>query len=105
MRYFDPTERRAGIPEDVAALVVGMTDATTTLSLANISPVNPRKMIIQAGAYAEHQINSVELDGEIIAVNGSFITLELRPSTVSTIVMRLERYTNQPTFSHPWNRA
>lgn len=105
VRYFDPTERRAGIPEDVAALVVGMTDATTTLSLANISPINSRKMIIQAGAYAEHQINSVELNGEIIAVNGSFLTVELRPSTVSKIVMRLERYTNQPTFSHPWNRA
>jgi len=105
VRYFDPTERRAGIPEDVAGLVVGMTDATTTLSLANISPLNSRKIIVQAGAYAEHQINSVELDGEIIAVNGSFLTLELRPSTVSTIVMRLERYTNQPTFSHPWDRA
>lgn len=105
VRYFDPAEQRAGIPEDVAALVVEMTDTTTTLSLVNISPVKSRRVIVQAGAYGEHQVTSVEIAGELNPVNGSFFTLELGPSTVSTIVIRLERYANQPTFTLPWNRV
>ncbi|HCI86527.1 MAG TPA: hypothetical protein DHV68_06740 [Dehalococcoidia bacterium] len=103
VRYFDPAERRAGIPEDVAALVVGMTDTTTTLSLANISPVNSIKVIIQAGAYAEHQLTYVEHAGQKVAVNDSFFNVELRPSAVATIVLHQERYANQPTLTHPWN--
>ncbi|NQW20031.1 MAG: hypothetical protein HQ477_04785 [Chloroflexi bacterium] len=105
VRYFDPTERRAGIPQDVAALVEGMTDTTTTLSLANISPVSSRRVIVQAGAYGEHQVTSVELDGDEYPVASPLFTVELRPSTVSKIVIRLERYVNQPTFTHPWDRA
>ena len=31
VRYFDPVRRRAGTPEDVAVLVEGMGDDTTTL--------------------------------------------------------------------------
>ena len=105
VRYFDPKEQRAGIPEDVAALVVGMTDTTTTLSLANISPVKSKRVIVQAGAYGEHQVTSVEIAGELSQINGSYFTLELGPSTVATIEIRQERFVNQPTFVHPWNRG
>jgi hypothetical protein len=105
VRYFDPKEQRAGIPEDVAALVVGMTDTTTTLSLANLSPVKSKRVIVQAGAYGEHQVASVEIAEKIIPVNGPHFTLELSPSTVSTIEIRQERFANQPTFAHPWNRG
>jgi len=105
VRYFDPTERRAGIPQDVAALVEGITDTTTTLSLANVNQVSPRQVIVQAGAYGEHQVASVEFNGDEYPVDRSFFTVELRPGTVSKIVIRLNRYVNQPTFTHPWDRS
>ena len=60
LRYFDPANRRAGIPEDVAALVERMTDRGTTLTLVNTSQVAVRDVVIQGGSYAEHQIVSVE---------------------------------------------
>ena len=105
VRYFDPTERRAGIPQDVAALVEGITDTTTTLSLANVNQVTTRQVIVQTGAYGEHQVTSVEFNGDEYPVDRSFFTVELRPGTVSKIVIRLKRYVNQPTFTHPWDRS
>ena len=69
VRYFDPEKRRAGIPDEVAALVEGMTDTTTTLSLVNISPVEGRKLIVQAGAYGAHEVTSVEHDGETYVID------------------------------------
>src|SRR6185436_2071886 len=37
LRYFDPGKRRAGIPEDVAALVEQMTGESLTVTLVNVS--------------------------------------------------------------------
>ena len=34
---FDPTRRRAGVPEDVAALVTGLADRHTVVTLVNAS--------------------------------------------------------------------
>ena len=105
VRYFDPERRRAGIPEDVAALVEGMTDSTTTLSLVNVNPVQGRKLIVQAGAYGEHQVTSVELDGEVFSVDQPFFTVKLGPGAGSTLLIHHDRYTNQPTLAHPWDRT
>jgi hypothetical protein len=104
IRYFDPDNRRAGIPEDVAALVEKMTDTTTTLSLVNLNPVKAKSLVVQAGAYAEHEITSVEIDNESTRINRPHFTITLQPGTGSTLTINHNRYTNQPTFTHPWNR-
>ncbi|MDP6666637.1 MAG: hypothetical protein QF357_04475 [Dehalococcoidia bacterium] len=105
VRYFDPAARRAGVPEDVAALVEGMTDSTTTLSLVNLSPVVSKRVIVQAGAYGEHQVAGVDIEGERYVVDGSFFTVELGPGAGSRLVIHQDRYTNQPTLAHPWDRG
>src|SRR5262245_17726508 len=51
IRYFDPVKKRAGVPEDVAALVSDMTDTKTVLTLVNLSKTNSRSVIVQGGAY------------------------------------------------------
>jgi hypothetical protein len=105
VRYFDPEKRRAGIPEDVAALVEEMTDKSTTLSLVNVNPVSSRKVIVQAGAYAEHQVTGVELDGEVHSMDRSFFTVVLAPGAGTKLVIQHNRYANQPTLAHPWDRV
>lgn len=105
VRYFDPEKRRAGIPEDVAALVEGMTDTTTTISLVNINPVERRKLVVQVGAYGEHQVTSVEFDGVTHSQGRPFFTVELDPGAGGRLVIQHERYVNQPTFTHPWDRG
>lgn len=104
VRYFDPENQRAGIPEDVAALVEEMTDDSTRLSLVNLDPVHSKKVIVQAGAYAEHQVTSVECEGSTTQVNQPHFTVTLQPGTGTTVTINHNRYANQPTLTHPWNR-
>ena len=59
LRYFDPDRKRAGVPEDVAALVSELSDTRTTVTLVNLNPSQPRTVIVQGGGYGEHQLLSV----------------------------------------------
>ena len=70
LRYFDPARRRAGVPEDVAALVSELGDRRTVVTLVNLSPTASRTVIVQAGGYAEHQFESVEWNGRTERLNG-----------------------------------
>ena len=102
VRYFDPDRRRAGIPEDVAALVETLTADEVTLALVNINQVRERTVIVQGGAYAEHQIVSVATDDTVLPVDDTRFAVRLSPGAGSSLVIRMRRYTNQPTLAFPW---
>lgn len=102
LRYFDPARRRAGIPEDVAALVEGMTADETTVTLVNMNQSQPRTVIVQGGGYGEHQITSVTVAGETTAVDRRHVTVHLAPGAGSRLVLTMRCYANQPTFALPW---
>ncbi|MBI83182.1 MAG: hypothetical protein CMJ81_08305 [Planctomycetaceae bacterium] len=104
LRYFDPDGRRAGVPDDVAALVEKLTDDETTLTLVNVNQVEPRTVIVQGGAYGEHQCVSVQVNGQNIVVNDAFFPVRLEPGTGQKLVIKMKRYANQPTLAHPWDR-
>ena len=105
LRYFDPQRKRAGIPEDVGALVSELSDTRTVVTLVNLSPTETRTVIVQGGAYAEHEIVSATLDGRDLPVNGSAFTVELRPGAGGTLTLAMRRYANPPTVRFPWDRG
>jgi len=100
-RYFDPSLRRAGLPEDVAALVDGMSADETTLTLVNVNPVNPRSLVVQGGAYGEHQIVSVAQDGQVRQVDSRSFAVDLAPGAGAQVTIKMERFTNEPTLDFP----
>jgi len=104
LRYFDPVRRRAGVPEDVAALVSELSDTQTTVTLVNLSPSQPRTVIVQGGGYSEHQLTSVTAEGRTTPINGPLLTVELSPKSGQTLVLEMKRYANRPTALHPWQR-
>ena len=63
LRYFDPEQKRACVPDDVGALVSGMSDRRTVVTLVNLSPTASRRVLVQGGGYGEHRIESVEQGG------------------------------------------
>ena len=79
LRYFDPERRRAGVPEDVAALVEKMTADDVTVTLVNINQVAERKVVVQGGAYAEHQLISASVDDREFPIDHSAFTVRLAP--------------------------
>lgn len=105
VRYFDPENRRAGIPEDVAALVEKMTADDVRLTLVNINQTEPRTVVVQAGAYAEHRCTGVRVGSRELEVDGPFFTVRLAPGAGETMAIKMKRYANQPTMTFPWDRG
>lgn len=104
LRYFDPEKQRAGIPDDVAALVETMDGFSVVLSLVNVNQVEPRTVVIQAGSYGEHQFVDVA-DGSLTTpVNAAEMTVRIEPGCGGRLHITMNRYVNQPTLFFPWDR-
>jgi hypothetical protein len=122
VRYFDQDRRRPGLPLDVAALVEKVEAEQTTINLINLSPFETHNLIIQAGAFGEHQITAVTYDrrtsdypGEQASytaptleqkqqtetVADKFLHVQLPPATQVTLTLTMARYTNQPSYELP----
>ncbi len=104
LRYFDPGGRRAGLPEDVAALVSELSDTRTVVTLVNVSPSRSRTVIVQGGGYGEHQILDVTAGGSTTRVDSPLLTVRLNPGCGTRLVLEMKRYANAPTVKHPWQR-
>ena len=102
VRYFDPERRRPGLPEDVAALVETLSGGEATVSLVNLDQVRGRTVIVQGGAYGEHRVTGVTVDGRTTPVNRSSFSVRLAPGCGASLVVKADRYANQPTFAFPW---
>jgi hypothetical protein len=105
LRYFDPARKRAGVPEDVGALVSQLGDRETVVTLVNLNHTEPRTLVMQGGAYGEHQFESVTVGGKTTRVNSALLTVELNPGSGERLGLHMKRYANPPTVLHPWHRA
>lgn len=104
LRYFDTERRRSGVPEDVAALVHELGDASADVTLVNLSRTQVRTVTVQGGAYAEHRIESVVLDGRVTPVGGRDFTIRLEAGCGARLRLAMRRYSNRPTLAFPWDR-
>jgi hypothetical protein len=105
LRYFDPDRRRAGVPDDVAALVSELSDTRTVVTLINLSSSRPRTVIVQGGGYGEHQLVSVTGGGRTTRIDSPLLTVRLDPGCGQKLVLEMRRYANAPTVKHPWHRT
>jgi hypothetical protein len=104
LRYFDPEEKRAGIPDDVAALVSELTDAKTVITLVNTSDTGSRTVIVQGGAYGEHRFVSLKHDGRLVPLNARTFTVRLEPQCGAKLTLTMKRYAETATITRPWER-
>jgi hypothetical protein len=105
VRQFDPDRRRAGLPEDVAALVERIGPAVVTVALVNTNPFQYRTVTVQMGAYAEHHANTVVVGDRTFPIDAPYFTVRLAPGTGDTLTINLRRYVHQPTLAFPWDRG
>jgi hypothetical protein len=101
VRYFDPLAERAGLPPDVAALVEKLTADSVTLTLVNTSPMDSRSVVVQAGAYGEHQFLTVAANGKTMPVDRRYVNVRLAPGCGARLEFKMKRYANQPTLAQP----
>jgi len=104
VRYFDPVRRRAGVPEDVAALVSELATDRMVVTLVNLNATTPRTVVLQAGGYGEHYFIAVEHEGRASAINARSFTVHLAPGAGAKLSLAMRRYINAPTALFPWDR-
>lgn len=102
VRYFDPVQRRPGLPSDVSALVHKIENDMVQVTLVNCNKVEPREIIVQTGAYGENQCLRIEIDGKQKEINNRFFSLRLEPGAGNDVVIHLRRFANKPTFAFPF---
>lgn len=102
--YFDPDQRRPGLPEDTGALVEKITKDEVVVTLVNMNQLEDREITVQGGAYGEHQCLSVTIDGTETDVDDASFSVLLKAGSGHRLVIKQKRYANQPTFRRPWER-
>ena len=99
LRYFDPVAKRAGFPEGVAALIDELTDDRVSVTLVNVNQLESRRVVVQAGAYGEHQFREVTIGATSQPLDRSEFTVELAPGAGTRMTITMKRYANKPFFS------
>ncbi len=115
VRYFDRDRKRPGLPQDVAALVEGLTADRTIVRLVNLNGREMRRLIVQAGAFGEHAFTSVrftetgsssgrraETAEREIPVNGKYLSVDLPPGSSIRLDIGTQRFVNTPSYAFPW---
>jgi hypothetical protein len=95
VRYFDPVRRRAGLPPDVAALVEKVRPEEIVLTLVNTNQVESRVLVVQMGAYGEHQA---------VRAGAPHFQVRLAPGAGDTLAIPMKRYAHRPALGFPWDR-
>ena len=101
LRYFDADAQRPGLPADVAALISTITEEGITLTLANTNAIEARTLIMQGGAYGEHELVSITADGQTLDIGSKWAQITIGPGTVAEMTITLKRYTNPPSLEEP----
>jgi len=101
--FYDPELRRTGIPQDVASLVTEIKPDQVKVILVNINQTIIRDVIVQTGAYGEHQCIRVESNGRSYPIENRNFLVRIAPGAGAELVIYLDRYVNSPTLAHPWH--
>ena len=125
VRYFDQDRRRPGLPPDVAALVTRLDHGGISLHLVNLSPFATRDLIVQAGAFGEHQFvrathdvrcsdfpgdqaryaaPALRVESRTVAIDSNYFGVLLPPATELRINLEVARFANRPSVGLPWQR-
>lgn len=100
VRHFDLGRGRPGLPQNVAALVQDVTADGIDLTLVNTGG-RDREMLVQAGAYGEHEFTTVSADGTERRPESNVIEISLPSGTHCSLSAELDRFENDPTYDLP----
>lgn len=101
VRWFDADCKRPGLPDSVAALISSITDNGITVTLANTDPYNAHTLVMQGGAYGEHELLSLTVDGKTAEIGGKWASVTLAPCAVQTFDVAMKHYAYRPSLDEP----
>jgi hypothetical protein len=69
----------------------------------NLSGEHTRRMIVQAGAFGEHQFTTARHEDGELAVNSRYLGVDLAPGASIRLDLGTKRFSNPPTYAFPWH--
>ena len=96
--YYDPERSRPGLPEQVGALVDRIGPSDVRVRLVNLDPLEPKRVVVQAGAYGQHRFGTVRSDDGALGVNAERFEVLLEPGSGGTLEISMQTYANRPRF-------
>ncbi len=96
--YYDPARKRAGLPQQVAALVDAIAPSSVRVRLVNLDTIQERRVIVQAGAYGEHRFTDVRAGDASLRVGGDRFEVLLEPGAGGVLEIGMDLFANQPAF-------
>ncbi len=103
LRYFDPVKRRAGLPDDVGALVDTLDANRACVTLVNLNPNRERVVTVQGGGYGEHELVSVSDGKQLFPLRARSFEVRLAPGCGVRLEIAMRRYAVAPTLKFPWS--
>ena len=110
VRYFDKDRGRAGLPPDTAALVDEIRPDGAGIQLVNTNHGETRRVIVQAGAFGEHDFTEVSHSTVRATTATPSCLCTARPSSSSCLLRPrsasmpgMNRYVNKPSYAFPWH--
>ena len=118
--YYDADCERSGLPSDTAALVDRIEPSRVGVHLVNLHHTEARRVVVQAGALAEHAFRSVSYDTtdtpypgatgayaaqraavrtESAQIGGSRLLVVLPPATRIHLDLEMSRHVNRPRYA------
>ena len=95
-------KKRAGLPEDVSALVDQISECRFRLQLINLNPIFSRSVVSLAGAFGEHQFKSITAGKRTISIDSKWLQVDLQPRCGITLEIKTDRFVNSPQYDFPW---
>ncbi len=103
VRYYDKDLVRPGLPQDVGALVDTLAPDGVGIQLVNLNRNETRNLIVQAGAFGEHQFTKVRHGEKVVPVDSKYFEVRLPPSTSIRVEAGMHRFVNDPSYAFPWH--
>ena len=103
VRYFDDDLARPGLPKDVAAFVDMLAPDAAGIQLVNLSTTETRNLIVQAGAFGEHQFSELRYDKKMLPIGSKYFRVSLPPSASIRVEAGMSRFVNDPSYAFPWH--
>jgi len=107
LRYFDARAERPGLPPDTAAFVDEIRPDGAGLQLVNLSPDTTSDLILQAGAFGEHEFSQVTWRAgdvqQVKTVDNRYLTVRLQPAAAIRLDLEMKRFAGRPSYAHPWH--
>ncbi len=96
--YYDPDRSRPGLPDQVGALVEAIGPDGVRVRLVNLDPAKSRRIVIQAGAYGEHQFTDIRLSGDEVRIARNRFEVSLAAGAGDVLEIDINLWANQPRF-------